>query len=101
MKKDNKNECFPLVDESGNVIGRISRGEAHNGSKQLHPVVHLHVFNLRKDFICRSVLNGKTFSRTNGTRHAADTLTMARLLLRLCIVKCPKSWASAGSALSS
>ena len=48
MKKDNKNECFPLVDESGNVIGRISRGEAHNGSKQLHPVVHLHVFNRQK-----------------------------------------------------
>lgn len=48
MKKDNSNECFPHVDESGNVIGRISRGEAHNGSKLLHPVVHLHVFNRSK-----------------------------------------------------
>lgn len=42
---DNKKEIFPLVDEDGNVIGKISRGEAHDGSKRLHPVVHLHLFN--------------------------------------------------------
>ena len=45
MNKDNKNELFPWVDNEGNVIGHILRGEAHNGSKKLHPVVHLHVFN--------------------------------------------------------
>ena len=44
---DNKKELFPLVDEEGNVIGSLTRGEAHNGSKKLHPVVHLHVFNSR------------------------------------------------------
>lgn len=42
---DNSRELFPLVDNSGNVIGSIMRGEAHNGSKKLNPVVHLHVFN--------------------------------------------------------
>lgn len=42
---DNKNELFPIVDTEGNVIGSILRSEAHNGSKTLHPVVHLHVFN--------------------------------------------------------
>lgn len=42
---DNNKELFPLVDNNGNVIGSILRGEAHNGSKKLHPVVHLHVFN--------------------------------------------------------
>lgn len=42
---DNKNELFPIVDTEGNVIGSILRSEAHNGSKILHPVVHLHVFN--------------------------------------------------------
>lgn len=36
---------FPLVDEEGNVIGSATRGECHDGSKLLHPVVHLHVFN--------------------------------------------------------
>ena len=42
---DNQQEQFPVVDEEGNIIGAISRGEAHNGSKILHPVVHLHLFN--------------------------------------------------------
>ena len=42
---DNSEERFPLVDETGQVIGSATRGECHNGSKLLHPVVHLHVFN--------------------------------------------------------
>lgn len=42
---DNKDELFPLVDEEGNILGAISRGEAHGGTKPLHPVVHLHLFN--------------------------------------------------------
>lgn len=45
--KDNEREQFPLVDEDGRVIGKASRGECHNGSHLLHPVVHLHVFNSR------------------------------------------------------
>ncbi len=47
MMKDNQEERFPLVDEVGRVIGSATRGECHNGSKLLHPVVHLHVFNSR------------------------------------------------------
>ena len=43
--KDNQEELFPLVDEIGNVVDAATRGECHNGSKRLHPVVHLHVFN--------------------------------------------------------
>jgi len=45
MKKDNANEIFPIVDENGLVIGSATRGECHGGSKLLHPVVHLHVFD--------------------------------------------------------
>ena len=45
--KDNNQELFPLVDEEGRVIGKATRGECHNGSHLLHPVVHLHVFNSR------------------------------------------------------
>ena len=45
--KDNQSEVFPVVDELGNILGSITRGEAHNGTKILHPVVHLHVFNSR------------------------------------------------------
>jgi isopentenyldiphosphate isomerase len=45
--KDNNQELFPLVNEQGQVIGKATRGECHNGSHLLHPVVHLHVFNSR------------------------------------------------------
>lgn len=45
--KDNNEEMFPIVDEEGNITGAATRGECHNGSKLLHPVVHLHVFNSR------------------------------------------------------
>lgn len=38
-------EQFPLVDTEGRVIGKAGRSVCHNGSKLLHPVVHLHVFN--------------------------------------------------------
>ena len=43
--KDNNQELLPLVDEEGNVIGSATRGQCHDGSKLLHPVVHLHVFD--------------------------------------------------------
>ena len=51
MRKDmdNQEEIFPEVNEQGEVIGKITRGQAHNGSKILHPVVHLHVFNSKGD----------------------------------------------------
>ena len=45
--KDNSEEMFPVVDEDGNILSAATRGECHNGSKLLHPVVHLHVFNSR------------------------------------------------------
>ncbi|CDD33034.1 uncharacterized protein BN762_00760 [Bacteroides sp. CAG:714] len=45
--RDNNEEMFPIVDEEGNITGAATRGECHNGSKLLHPVVHLHVFNSR------------------------------------------------------
>ncbi len=47
--KDNEQEIFPIVDEEGRVVGKATRGECHSGSKLLHPVVHLHVFNAQGD----------------------------------------------------
>ena len=44
---DNNQEIFPIVDVNGHVIGSATRGECHSGSRLLHPVVHLHVFNTR------------------------------------------------------
>ena len=45
MTQDNKQEIFPVVDAEGHTIGSATRGECHNGSRLLHPVVHLHLFN--------------------------------------------------------
>lgn len=46
---DNLQELFPIVDENGAIIGSATRGECQCGSRLLHPVVHLHVFNSRGD----------------------------------------------------
>lgn len=43
--QDNSQERFPIVNEEGQVVGSATRGECHSGSRLLHPVVHLHVFN--------------------------------------------------------
>lgn len=43
--KDNSLEIFPVVDPQGNVVGKATRGECHSGSKLLHPVVHIHIFD--------------------------------------------------------
>lgn len=69
---DNRKELFPVVDEEGNVIGSMSRGEAHSGTKRLHPVVHLHVFNskgelyLQKRPAWKDVQPGKWDTATGG-----------------------------------
>lgn len=44
---DDKDELLPIVDENGRVVEAKTREACHNGSRLLHPVVHLHVFNSR------------------------------------------------------
>lgn len=47
QKQDEENACeiFPIVTEEGIQVGKATREECHNGSKLLHPVVHLHVIH--------------------------------------------------------
>ncbi|MDR0611884.1 MAG: NUDIX domain-containing protein [Dysgonamonadaceae bacterium] len=52
-------EIFPLVDESGRVTGQATRNECHSGSKVLHPVVHLHVFNSQGDLLLQKRAENK------------------------------------------
>ena len=68
MNYDNKEEMFPIVDEQGNITGAATRGECHNGSKLLHPVVHLHVFNSKGELYLQNVLTGKISNQANGTQ---------------------------------
>lgn len=46
-RRDDGGELFPVVDETGRVVGRATRRVCHGGSMLLHPVVHLHLFNSR------------------------------------------------------
>jgi len=38
-------EWLPMVDEQGRILGKALRSYCHNGSKTLHPVVHLHLLD--------------------------------------------------------
>lgn len=67
-----KEEWFPLVDEKGETIGKATRKECHSGSKMLHPVVHLHIFNkagdlyLQKRSINKDIQPGKWDTAVGG-----------------------------------
>lgn len=81
--KDNSEEMFPLVDEEGNLIGAATRGECHNGSKLLHPVVHLHVFNskgelyLQKRPDWKDIQPGKWDTSVGGHIDLGESVEMA------------------------
>lgn len=70
--QDNPSEILPTVDENGNVTGHATRAACHDGSKLLHPVVHLHVFNSRGELYLqkrpewKSIQPGKWDTATGG-----------------------------------
>ena len=80
---DNKEEIFPLVDSEGKVLGHISRKQAHDGSKKLHPVVHLHVFNttgklfLQKRPMWKDIQPGKWDTACGGHVDYGETIEEA------------------------
>ena len=60
-----KEEWFPLVNEKGETIGKATRKECHNGSKMLHPVVHLHIFNTKYAVIIHFPSGSETKKKGN------------------------------------
>lgn len=83
MTSDNNQEMFPLVDEQGNITGAATRGECHDGSKKLHPVVHLHVFNskgelyLQKRPQWKDIQPGKWDTSVGGHVDLGESVEMA------------------------
>lgn len=83
MKQDNNEEMFPIVDEQGNIISAATRGECHNGSKLLHPVVHLHLFNskgeiyLQKRPDWKDIQPGKWDTAVGGHVDLGESVEMA------------------------
>jgi isopentenyldiphosphate isomerase/intracellular septation protein A len=43
-----KEEWLPLVDQQGRITGKAPRSIVHQNKEMLHPVVHMHVVNERK-----------------------------------------------------
>ena len=78
-----KEEWFPLVDEAGLVIGKATRKECHSGTKLLHPVVHLHVFNnvgelyLQKRSLRKDIQPGKWDTAVGGHIDYGETVEEA------------------------
>ncbi len=76
-------EWVPLVDESGRVTGKAPRSQVHNGSKILHPVVHLHVINRNKAILLQKrpesklIQPGKWDTAVGGHISADETLEQA------------------------
>ena len=82
-KEFTNEEWVPLVDERGKVIGQAPRTQVHNGSKLLHPVVHLHVINRNKAILLQKrpgsklIQPGKWDTAVGGHISAGETLEQA------------------------
>jgi isopentenyldiphosphate isomerase/intracellular septation protein A len=76
-------EWVPLVSDDGKVIGQAPRSQVHNGSKLLHPVVHLHVLNKNKSILIqkrptsKQIQPGKWDTAVGGHISAGETLEQA------------------------
>ena len=79
----NKEELFPIVNENGETIGSATRAFCHGGTKPLHPVVHLHIFNdnkklyLQKRSITKDIQPGKWDTAVGGHIDYGETIEKA------------------------
>ena len=78
-----KEEWFPVVNEQGETIDKATRKECHSGSKILHPVVHLHIFNasgdlyLQKRSMSKDIQPGKWDTAVGGHMDYGETVETA------------------------
>ena len=75
-------EWLPMVDDEGRILGKALRSYCHNGSKTLHPVVHLHLFCeqslfLQKRAITKLVQPGKWDTAVGGHLAFGETIEEA------------------------
>ncbi len=50
-KKIKNEEILPEINEKGDIIGQMTRSQAHDGSKRLHPVIHVHILNKKGEIL--------------------------------------------------
>lgn len=76
-------EWLPLVDGEGRVTGSAPRSVVHNGSKLLHPVVHLHIISpqgdllLQKRAVHKEIQPGKWDTAVGGHVASGETIETA------------------------
>ncbi|MBN2546299.1 MAG: NUDIX domain-containing protein [Spirochaetes bacterium] len=78
-------EFFDIVDESGSIIAKKTRKKCHDGSKLLHPVVHVHIINskkmilLQKRALSKEIQPGKWDTSVGGHIQSGETVINAIL----------------------
>lgn len=83
-----KEEVFDILNESGKVVSKAPRSVCHNGSKLLHPVVHIHIFNDKKQLLLqkraasKDIQPGKWDTAVGG--HVSSEESVENALLREC-----------------
>lgn len=83
--KSNPSEIFPVIDEQGRTIGKATRKECHSGSKLLHPVIHLQIFDehgglyLQKRAMSKDIQPGKWDTAVGGHVDYGETIESALL----------------------
>ena len=45
LQRSSATEYFPVIEQTGIVVGRSSREYCHGGEKPLHPVIHIHIID--------------------------------------------------------
>ena len=76
-------EMVPVVEENGLVIGRATRQSVHDGSKLMHPVIHLHIINregclyIQKRSMKKDLLPGRWDTAVGGHVDYGETLEEA------------------------
>ena len=76
-------EMVPVVEENGLVIGQATRQSVHDGSKLMHPVIHLHIINregclyIQKRSMKKDLLPGRWYTAVGGHVDYGETLEEA------------------------
>jgi isopentenyldiphosphate isomerase len=76
-------EWFPIVEQSGLVVGRSLRQYCHGGAKPLHPVIHIHIIDrmsriyLQKRSMTKDIQPGKWDTAVGGHVSYGETIIEA------------------------
>jgi isopentenyldiphosphate isomerase len=83
MQRPSATEYFPVIEQTGIVVGRSSRQYCHGGEKPLHPVIHIHIIDrqgriyLQKRSMKKDIQPGKWDTAVGGHVSYGETILEA------------------------